>query len=342
MLKVMKKISYIMLSCMLILSVTGCSNEKKDSDNKQEKTITVIDQAGRTVELEESASRIVSAYYVSTYTMLSLGNSGNVVGLENKADTRNIYTLVDPTLLEKPGIGTSKAIDVEAIVALEPDVVIIPLKLQDYITSFDELGIKVIVVNPESQEQLEEMILLLGEVTGTSAKANELVAYYKQKVDMLNGIDKTNTPSVYMASNSSYLEVATTSMYQNTIIELAGGSNAMENVEGDYWTAVSYETIIVNNPEVIIVPPGASYSVEDIMQDKQLMDVDAIKNKQVYQMPKGLEEWDSPVPSGILGSLWLTSILQSDSYTHDDFVKDVQAFYQEFYGFDIDVTMLDK
>lgn len=59
-------------------------------------------------------------------------------------------------------------------------------------------------------------------------------------------------------------------------------------------------------------------------------------------MPKGLEEWDSPVPSGILGTMWLSSLLHPKEYSFDTFVKDVKSFYQTFYGFEIDESLITK
>src|SRR3712207_9070866 len=38
---------------------------------------------------------------------------------------------------------------------------------------------------------------------------------------------------VYMASNSSYLETAPDTMYQASLIQLAGGTNAAAQLEGD-------------------------------------------------------------------------------------------------------------
>ena len=60
----------------------------------------------------------------------------------------------------------------------------------------------------------------------------------------------------------------------------------------------------------------------------------------VYQMPGQVEEWDSPVPSGILGALWLTSTLHPESYSQEEFVADAQDFYREFYGFELDAQLL--
>lgn len=40
-----------------------------------------------------------------------------------------------------------------------------------------------------------------------------------------------------------------------------------------------------------MIPSGAAYSVQDILDDAQLASLTAVKNKAVYQMPKGIEEW---------------------------------------------------
>ena len=129
-------------------------------------------------------------------------------------------------------------------------------------------------------------------------------------------------------------------MYQSSLIDLAGGVNTGDALEGDYWTEVSYETILDWNPEVIILPSGADYTVDDILNDAQLAGVTAVENGAVYAMPSAIEEWDSPIPSGILGAMWMTSVLHSDLYTQEEFCKDAAAFYEEFYGFTPDEALL--
>ena len=96
------------------------------------------------------------------------------------------------------------------------------------------------------------------------------------------------------------------------------------------------------NPDMIVIPAGASFTKEDILKDKQLSSLKAVQNKAIYQMPQGLEEWDAPVPSGILGSMWLASILHEDQYSFETFQKDAKDFYKTFYGFDVDTSLLTK
>ena len=131
-------------------------------------------------------------------------------------------------------------------------------------------------------------------------------------------------------------------MYQNYLVETAGGVNAAASLEGDYWTEVSYEDILAMAPEVIVVPSGAEYTAADVLADAQLAGVPAVENGKVYQMPAGLEEWDSPIPSGILGCLWLTSVLHPEQYPFEEFVADAADFYQTFYGFAVDESLITK
>lgn len=326
----------VLLSLLMVFSLAGCgatSQNTSSAVSEEEKGIQLVDQAGREVQLEAPAQTLVSCYYITSYATIALGVSDRVVGLEKKAETRPIYKLAAPELLEKPQVGTLKEFNVEATAALEPDLVLMPKKLMDYADTLSELGISVLVVDPENQEKLEEMLTLIGKACGVEEKAQALIQYYDEQevrlADLTEGLDK---PTVYFAGNSDYLETATPAMYQDSLIRAAGGVNAAEDIEGDYWTAVSYETLLAMNPDVMILPPKAAYAVEDILNDAQLADLTAVKNKAVYQMPKDVEEWDSPVPSGVMGALWMASVLHPEEYSPETFAQDAANFYSTYYG----------
>ncbi|MDY5624851.1 MAG: ABC transporter substrate-binding protein, partial [Eubacteriales bacterium] len=72
----------------------------------------------------------------------------------------------------------------------------------------------------------------------------------------------------------------------------------------------------------------------------QLKEVAAVKNGAVYNMPTGFEAWDSPVPSGVLGMLWMTAKLHPEVYTMEEFAADAADFYKTFYGFDMDTSSI--
>lgn len=348
--KIGKRLIATVLALGLLLC--GCSSAPAEETNAPESAqtpaaatseITLTDQAGRTVTLEKPAETIVSCYYVTTYATMALGISDRVVGLEKKAESRPIYHMAAPELLEKTAVGTLKEFNVEATASLHPDLVLMPKKLMEHADTLTDLGIAVLVVNPESQEAMEEMLELIAQACGVEERAKELADYYDiQEEKIASLIQDQETPTVYMAANGSYLSTAPGSMYQSNLISMAGGQNVAQDLEGDYWTEVSYETILTYDPQVILVPGKADYTVEDILTDENLAGVDAIENNAVYQMPTELEEWDSPIPSGILGALWMTSVLHEDAYSFESFQEDAADYYATFYGFDIDKTLITK
>lgn len=260
---------------------------------------------------------------------------------KSKADSRPIYSLAAPELLELPNVGTAKEFDLEGCIALEPDLVILPVRLKDQIKTLEDMGITVLGVNPESQELLEEMISMIGKLTGTE-NYKKLLDYYREKGKEIETIVSRleNKPTVYLGGNSSFLSTATKNMYQNDLIESAGGINVASDIDDSYWVNISYEQLVEYNPEYIIIAPEAVYTKEDVLNDKNLKGITAIEEGNVFVMPSEFEAWDSPVPSSILGKMWLISILNPKEYPYDRFVDEVYDFYKEFYGFEIDKGIL--
>ena len=123
--------------------------------------VTVVDHAGREVVIEEEPQRLVSGYYISTSALIALNLDEKLVGIEAKANKRAIYKLAAPALIDLPNVGTAKEFDLEGCAALEPDLVILPLKLKSAVETLEGLGIDVLLVNPENQELLTSMINMI-------------------------------------------------------------------------------------------------------------------------------------------------------------------------------------
>lgn len=357
----MKKTLSLVLSFLFLLSLTACSNGNVTAPSEtpapQEMQIaetaapfevpaetalfpaTLTDQAGREVKIEKMPERIVSGYFISTSACIALGISNRLVGIEAKAAARTIYRLAAPELLELPNVGSAKEFNLEGCIALEPDLVILPKKLNDSAQTLSALGIPVLLVNPENHKLLAEAIQLIAAASGTSDKAEALISYYDEAetkiAGLVAGLDK---PLVYFAGNSAYLSTAPKDMYQASLVRTAGGMNAGDSIEGDNWTEISYEQLLAINPEIIVIPAEASYTKDDLLQDEALLELSAVKSGKIFAMPADFEPWDSPVPSGILGSMWLSSVLHGDVYSMDSFIQDMTAFYSTFYGFKADTS----
>ena len=53
----------------------------------------------------------------------------------------------------------------------------------------------------------------------------------------------------------------------------------------------------------------------------------------MYQLPNKAEAWDSPVPRGILGALWLANELHNELLTDADCAAKIDEYYETFYNF---------
>lgn len=366
----LKKLAAILLTAALAAgSLAGCSskniaqNDKKAETTTEIKTeiteettaetnapesVTITDAAGREIKLATPAEKIVSGYYITTSMLIALGLKDQVVGIEAKADKRPIYKLAAPAFLDLPSVGTAKDFDVEGCAALKPDLVILPKKLTEQADILSGLGINAMIVNPESTKELEETILNIAKATGTEAQADKLLSYYAEKRVQLEKIVEDSQsqgqkpPVVYISGVAGILRTGGSHMYQNELIELAGGVNAAAELEDKGWTNISYEALLNYNPDMIVIIPEAEYSKEDVLSDDQLKDLKAVKEGKVYEMPSAFEAWDSPVTSGILGCMWLTSVINEEQYPFDTFKEDAAEFYRSFYDAEIDTTLITK
>jgi len=360
-----RKLTALTLALVLILALTACAAPAPEPavepspapaaspavTDKPEETpepqsgfpVTVTDAAGREVTIEEEPQSLVSGYYITTSMLIALGQKDKLAGIEAKADTRPIYSLAAPELLELPNVGTAKSFDLEGCAALKPDLIILPIKLKDNVPALEELGLTVLLVNPESLEQLNDTIELLGKACGALQAAEALINYNSDtEVFLSETLSGTESPTVYLAGNSSYLSTAGAAMYQNTLLELGGGKNAAAGLTDDYWAEISYEQLLAWNPEVIIIASDAAYTKDELLSDPQLAQLGAVVNGKVYAMPSAVESWDSPVPGAMVGSRWIASVLHEDVYPFDSFTADANEFYRDFYGITIDPGLLSK
>lgn len=340
----------MLLAVVMALSFAACGKEPTPAPQPEPTTdvtypVTVKDMAGREVTLEKQPERIVSGYYISSSACIALGLTDKMVGIEDKSAKRPIYKLAAPALIDLPDVGSAKAFDLEACIATEPDLVILPMKQKDTAQTLQEMGIATLLVLPESHEQLIEMLTLIGTATNSMEKATALIEYYNTKLTAVAELTKDLTdeqkPVVYIGSTSDILRTAPREMYQASLITTAGGKNAGDVLEGSSWTDIDNETFLTMNPDIIVIPTdnfavsSPDYTAEDVMNNPTFSDVTAVKNGAVYQMPVGYEAWDSPVPSGILGTLWMLKTLHPELYPAEQFAADVNEFYTVFYGFSV-------
>ncbi len=362
----MKKILALILALAMVFSLAACNGTTAPDTPATDTPVTVsptdspadgypmtlTDMAGREVTLQAAPQRIASGYYIASSACLAMGLADRLVAVEDKSDKRPIYSLSAPQLIDLPNVGSAKEFDLETCIGTEPDLVILPMKQRDTADTLAEMGIATLVVLPESHGQILEMFDLIGRATGSQAAAEALSNYYKEKLNQVETLTANLTdeekPKVYICGTSSYLTTAPAEMYQASLIASAGGINAAADIPGNSWVEISYEQLLAMDPDIIVIPTNnfatdvPDFTVAGIVNDPQLSELTAVKNGAVYQMPTGFEAWDSPVPSGVLGTLWMLQTLHPDLYSEVQFAEDVQEFYETFYGFTPELPEMDS
>lgn len=333
----------VCLILVIVLLLTGCSSAGNSGKTERSNTttqtaakvsypMTVTDAAGRSVQIEKEPERIVSGYYISTSTLLALGLGDKIVGVEDKPEKRKIYSLCAPNLLELPTVGSVKEFNLEVCLAQEPDLVVLPMKLKNIVEDLEKFDVTVVLVNPESQELVLDMIELLASATNTMDKGEALkstILEIQQTVHQAVGAQES--PSVYLGGNSSILSTAGPAMYQASLIEIAGGMNVAEEITDTYWAEISYEQLLKWDPDYIVLAAEASYTIDDVLNDAALAGCTAVINQHVLQIPKDIEAWDSPVPSGILGAAWLASQIHGEQIKEEEVDVLIYNYYREYY-----------
>ena len=303
---------------------------------------------------EVGRNKIATMTTNADYNLLTF-NSGDlmpmVTNTANRSSNFRILAImaVDKQLLFSCGTATGKTDYAEAggdltdfAAAIEAakngTYVVIGGSKGDDIATYDalleELGLTVLAVKPEDQDKLYGAIDLLAQATNTVARGEELKSAIEDNLlNLHEAIGDAEAPTVYMAGNSSVLQTAGPAMYQNYMIENAGGLNAAASVEDTYWAEVSYEQVLDWDPDYIILASDADYDVDSVLNDAALADCTAVREGHVYQLPHAIEAVDSPVPGSFLGSVYLGSVLHPEQVSEQFYHDCADTFYTTYYGF---------
>lgn len=301
--------------------------------------VTVVDALGRSVTLDKPAEKIIGTHNPSLNTGIVLGGGDRyLAGFGNKKMADRLYDFVMADYAGIPQIGMGATINLETVAKLGPGVVaILPERFKGQVDEYAKVGVKAIVAlpNQESFDGIKNSLLIVGKALGADGRAQEIAAFIDGRVGQAKALSAkaAKRPSVLFLGSKSPFSVATSSMIQTDIIEMAGGTNAVAGVDvKGAFADVNLERIIAWNPEVIWVPAYASYTVESILADPKWRDVRAVKANAVYRFPSSLEPWDYPTASAALGLCWGLYSLHPELFSLAELQAQSDAFYALVYG----------
>lgn len=332
----MKKIAEFLILVLIVCTFGACSKNstatQSTNSTDSSKKITVTDGMKRKVELSKPAEKVLTNYPIAVQILCALNKQDNILGADGN--------VIKNPLTFSPKAGSSKTaasndINVEQVIAAKPDIVIIYKKNKEIVPKLEKSNIKVFVISAENLDELKSTVKDLGILTGKEKKSEEFMDYYTKKLDSINNklkaVDQKNRPKVYMAGGSMY-STPGKNMFQNSLIELAGGINVAGSLSSNKWCDISAEQLIGWNPDIIVLTQYSGVKPQDVLNNAALKDVNAVKNKKVYLIPSKISSWDMPCPQTILGIMWLSAKTNPEVFKDTNITKEVDDFYQQFYG----------
>ena len=256
---------------------------------------TVVDALGREIVFKESPKRVVSAIPSITEHLFALGLGDRVVGVDS-------YSNWPPEVvnLTKEGkiivVGGPWTLDIEKIVALKPDLVLMcrGVKPQEsqFAPKLEELGIKTFFLVCDAAKNQYDVymdIRTLGKVFGVEQKAEELIKTIDDKVRFvttkLSQANATKPRVLQLVGPPSWgLWSAGGDTFIGWLIETAGGRNIASRYSD--WPQLSYEYILSQGPEVIIITAHGidPKKVADELKQTPLVNTTAWRTGRVYML----------------------------------------------------------
>ena len=209
--------------------------------------VRVTDDYGREVRLAASAQRVVSLAPHLTELMYAAGAGAKLAGAIDYSDH-------PPEARSLPRVGSEAAIDLEALVALAPDLVIAWPNAGSAraVERIAELGIPVFRSEPRELEDIARTLEILGTLAGTEAAARAAARAFRARAARIERTHARRPPvRVFYQVWDRPLVTVSGAHVISKVMRLCGGENVLAGLPG-IAPEIDRETVLRANPEVIV------------------------------------------------------------------------------------------
>jgi iron complex transport system substrate-binding protein len=276
-----KLILVLSIAVGIAMPEAACSTGNSTTSNG---SMQITDQLGRMVTFNGTPQRIISLAPANTEILFALGLSNRIVGDTTYCD----YPAAAQNVSKVGGFSDP---NIEEIVALKPDVVFAaPIHEAQVIPQLENLGIKVVAINPTTINETYDAIELVGNVTGVQKAADTLVGTMRERINavtsLVTNLSDEERPNVFYVVWHDPLMTAGDDTLPGQLIELAGGKNIFGNLSS--YPTVSLEAVLDGNPDVIIagtgMGSGADAPLNWAQNESRLQKTEALKDGKVFSI----------------------------------------------------------
>ncbi|ADI13522.1 ABC transporter substrate-binding protein [Truepera radiovictrix] len=206
--------------------------------------LSVTDDLGVTVTLEREPERVVAMMPSHTETLCALDACDKLVGVDD-------FTNYPPETDDLPRLGGAFSPNIEAILALEPDLVLAD-ESSDLAAALRNAGVTVYAGTAQTFDEAFEKFAVLGQLVNRELEAALLVERVRGEIEAIAAqTEALEGVSVYYEIDPTPFSVGPGS-FIGVLLAKAGGENIVTEDLGDF-PQLDPEYVIAADPEVIIV-----------------------------------------------------------------------------------------
>lgn len=239
--------------------------------------ISVHDDTGRIIKLDRPAQRIVALAPHAVELLFAAGAGDRIVATVSYSD----YPLQAKTI---PRIGSYTAIDVERILALQPDLVIAweSGNRKNEIQKLIRLGLTVFINEPRSIADVASSIERFGKLAGTETVANRFVKKFRRHYRHLQKTyqNRRKVRMFYQIWADPLMTVNGQHLI-SSVMRLCGAENIFKDMPA-LSASVSLEAVIAASPEIIIAGANRAEKASWLTAWRRWKTLPAVRHGQLY------------------------------------------------------------
>lgn len=248
-----------------------------------EGALQITDSFGREVSITSRPERIISLAPSITEILFAIGAGERVVG-------NTSFCNYPPEAAELPKIGgyTPDLINFEAILDLQPDLVIVgEFEQEPVIATLEQLGIPVVGLVATTIDEVYSSIEQIGAITGNGQEAAAVVEAMRSRIEAISSkvadLPVDQRPRVFWEVFDEPLITTGPSSFISQLIERAGGVNIFAD-QSEAYPQVSHESVVALDPEVILgtLEQAEPLAPERVAQRPGWSNISAVQNGRIH------------------------------------------------------------
>lgn len=275
------------LAVVLAFMLSGCSGSGESSESTSETiTIQALNGSGETADIEVpyDPQRIAILDMACLDILDNLGLGERVVG---SASTSIDYLQDYVTNENIANLGTIKEADLEAVAAVEPDIIFIGGRLS---ASYDDLAAiaPVVYIATDTEKGLVQSVndnaTTIASIFGLESEVEEKMSGFNDRIAALQEVANGHTALVTMYTSSSVNVLGNDGRCSIIGSEIGFDNLAAGEITSTHGNETSFETIVQQNPEYIFVlNRDAAIGTDGADQAQEIVENSLTQNTQAYQ-----------------------------------------------------------